>query len=65
MEIIKDSTGRALGYIKDTFVGREYWGYTKGFIGRFTNGRWWWANGNLGPMCDIGYGEVYRAEGGK
>lgn len=63
---IKNSAGLPIGYFEDTGNEIKYWGMTKGLIGRFVKGptpRWWWTDGRMGPMADIGSGEVFKAEG--
>ena len=66
---IKDSRGFTVGYSLDTGKEIQYFGYTKGYIGRFdrTLNRWYWMSGSLsgkmGPTGDIGYSEVLKAEG--
>lgn len=68
---IRDSRSTYLGWSVEVGNDIQYFGVTKGYIGRYskTDKRWWWMQGpkagQLGPRADIGYGEVLAAEGGK
>lgn len=66
---IKDSKGFIKGWMEISPNEIKYWGFTKGYIGRFdkTSGWWFWMSGpkvgQRGPAGDIGYSEVLKAEG--
>ena len=66
---IKDRYGATVGYAMDERNEIKYFGFTKGYVGRYDKiaGRWFWMSGprlgQLGPQGDIGYSEVLRAEG--
>ena len=66
---IKDSFGGCVGYAQEDNYEIKYFGFTKGYVGRYdkTSKRWFWMSGpkmyQLGPNGDIGYSEVLRAEG--
>lgn len=66
---IKDKFGANVGYSEEFPNEIRYFGFTKGYIGRYdkVSRRWWWMSGSkinqLGPQGDIGYSEVLRAEG--
>ncbi len=68
---IKDSIGARVGWFETDWTGNNvnYYGVTKGLIGRYekTTGWWFWLqgpkSGQRGPQGDIGYSEVLKAEG--
>lgn len=68
---IRDSRNFILGYWVDNPNDIQYFGYTKGYIGRWDKvaKRFFWMSGpnlgKMGPGCDIGASEVLKAEGGR
>ena len=66
---IKDSKGMVRGWAEDSPTETKYFGFTKGYIGRFDKkaSRYFYMQlgklGKLGPMADIGTSEVLQAEG--
>ena len=66
---IKDSRGMVRGWAEDGPVETKYFGFTKGYIGRFDKkaNRYFYMTpsklGVLGPMVDIGPSQVLEAEG--
>jgi hypothetical protein len=68
---IKDSRGMVRGWADDSPNETKYFGFTKGYIGRFDKkaNRYFYMIpgklGVLGPMADIGTSEVLQAEGSK
>lgn len=66
---IKDDKGMVRGWADDSPDETKYFGFTKGYIGRFDKkvGRYFYMTANklgkLGPMADIGASEVLQAEG--
>lgn len=65
---IKDSRGFLVGWSEDYPKETRYFGLTQGYIGRYDKiaNRWFWVKGpkigQLGPMGDIGFSEVLKAE---
>lgn len=66
---IKDRHNFSVGFSDDDQYETRYFGYSKGYIGRYdkASGYWFWMSGprsgQMGPRGDIGYSEVLRAEG--
>ena len=66
---IRDSKGMVRGWSEDTPNETKYFGFTKGYIGRFDKkaGRYFYLTpgkiGTIGPMADIGTSQVLEAEG--
>lgn len=66
---ISDSKSFVVGYSEDDTNEIRYFGFTKGYVGRYdkASGFWYWMSGprvgKMGPRGDIGYSEVLRAEG--
>ena len=66
---IRDSKGMVRGWADDGPVEIKYFGFTKGYIGRFDKKakRYFYMQpgklGLLGPMTDIGPSQVLEVEG--
>ena len=66
---IKDVRGMLKGWAEDTPTEVKYFGFTKGYIGRFDKKlqRYFYMTpgkvNQLGPMADIGTSQVLEAEG--
>lgn len=66
---IRDSRNFVVGYSQENQFEIQYWGFTKGYIGRYDkiSGWWFWMSGSRigqrGPHGDIGYSQVLMAEG--
>lgn len=66
---IRDSRNFTRGWMEATENEIRYFGYTKGYIGRYdkASGYWFWMSGpkvgQRGPRGDIGFSEVLKAEG--
>lgn len=65
---IKDENGMVRGWADDSPDEVKYFGFTKGYIGRFDKkaNRYFYLTpskaGTLGPMADIGTSQVLEAE---
>ena len=65
---IRDTRNFVVGWSEETPTEIRYFGFTQGYIGRFDKNmkRWFWMKGpkigQLGPMGDIGFSEVLKAE---
>ena len=66
---IKDERGMVRGWAEDSPAETKYFGFTKGYIGRFDKkaSRYFYMLpsklNKIGPMADIGTSEVLQAEG--
>lgn len=66
---IRDSKGMVRGWAEDGPNEIKYFGFTKGYVGRFDKkaSRYFYMMpskiGKLGPMADIGPSQVLEAEG--